>query len=52
MELASGKLCQVAAFDIIVRLQKDLAKTGFADWTVLEVELVEAVERIRMCVHV
>lgn len=52
IDLASGKLRQIAAFDIVVRLEKDLAKTRFSDWIVLEVELVEAVERIRMRVHV
>ena len=38
--------------DIIIRLQEDLAQPRLADRVVLQVELVEAVERVLVRVHV
>ena len=36
----------------IVRLQKDLSQPGFSDRIVLQVEFVEPMERVLVCMHV
>src|SRR5262245_55119756 len=43
---------QVAALDQVVGLEKDLAQPRLADRVVLEVELVEPMERVLVRVHV
>ena len=50
--LTLRQLRQIAPLYIIVRLHEDLAQARLADGVVLEVELVEAVKRVRVRVHV
>ena len=47
-----GKLCKIAALDIVVCLEKYLTQSRFAYRVIFQVELVEAMERILMCMHV
>ena len=47
-----GKLGEVSALDVIVRLEEDLTEARFADRVVLKVELVESVEGVLVRVHV
>jgi hypothetical protein len=42
----SGNVSKVASLNLVVRLHKDLTETGLADRVVLQVELVEPVERV------
>jgi hypothetical protein len=46
------ELGKIAPLDVIIGLQKHLAKPGFPNWVILKVELVEAMKGIRMRVHV
>lgn len=43
-----GNLSQVASMDEIVRLKKDCSEARLADRVVLEIEFVEAMERVGM----
>ena len=46
------QLSQVPAVNVVVRLQEDLTQTRLANGVVLQVELVETVERILVRMHI
>ena len=46
------QLRQIPALHVVVRLEEDLAQPRLADRVVLEIEFVEAMERVLMCVHI
>ena len=50
--LTLGKLGKVETIDAIVDLQKYFSQTGLSDRVILEVELVESVERVLVSMHV
>lgn len=43
---------KVPPFDKVVRFQKDLSQPRLSDRVILQVEFVESVKRILMCVHI
>ncbi len=50
--LTFGEFSKVPSLNEVIRLQEDLTQPRLANRIILQIELVETMERILVCVHV
>lgn len=52
LEELLGDFSQETSLDVIIGLEEDLSKSRLTEWIILQVESIEALERVAICLHI